>query len=233
MSHKIRKKIIYVIFLIIVFSIAIWRRERVKFVVSNNVDVKDLCIMIDAGHGGDDPGKVGINNILEKDINIKIAKLLKKELEKTYHVELTREDDNGLYDEDAYNHKVQDMQRRCALIMEKKVDIFVSIHQNSYTSEAVKGAQVFYYAKSVEGERLAHCIQDKLVEQLDKYNKRKEKANNNYYLLKKTAVPAVIVECGFLSNTEEAQKLSTEEYQKKVAAAIADGIDEYINSNKK
>ena len=111
---------------------------------------------------------------------------------------------------------------------EAKADLAVSIHQNSYPDPAIKGAQVFYYTSSVEGKQLAKRLQERLVKGLDPQNHRQAKANDSYYLLKKTACPIVIVECGFLSNREEAEKLSTDEYQEKVADAICNGIETYL-----
>lgn len=184
------------------------------------------------GHGGDDPGKVGINGALEKDVNLEIALLVKQFLEaQDIKVVLTREDGDGLYDSGASNKKVQDMKRRIALIDETSPDVTVSIHQNSYPEEYVHGAQVFYYTGSVVGKELAETIQKQLVEKVDKENKRQVKANDSYYLLKKTSVPIVIVECGFLSNKEEAQKLCTRQYQEKIAWAIHMGIVQYLNGN--
>jgi len=116
-------------------------------------------------------------------------------------------------------------------IMEKvQPDLTVSIHQNSYTEEYVHGAQVFYHEQSLEGKQLAGLIQQQFQELVDPNNKRQIKANNSYYLLKKTAVPIVIVECGFLSNYEEAQKLISEEYQDSIAWAVYMGIMQYLNS---
>ena len=143
---------------------------------------------------------------------------------------MTRESDEGLNDANADNKKVQDMKRRIALIDETAPMITVSIHQNSYPEEYVHGAQVFYYAGSKEGQELAQCIQSQMVERLDPENKRKIKDNDSYYLLKKTGIPIVIVECGFLSNSAEAEKLCTEEYQKKTAWAIHMGILRYLNA---
>ncbi|MGN0483195.1 MAG: N-acetylmuramoyl-L-alanine amidase CwlD, partial [Lachnospiraceae bacterium] len=186
-------------------------------------------IIVDAGHGGDDPGKVGIHGEQEKVINLSIAKKLKEDLEKEkYTVIMTREDDNGLYDENATSHKVQDLQRRCKKIEDAKGALLVSVHQNSYPAESVKGAQVFYHGQSSGGKELAECLQKELIETLDKENKRQAKANESYYILKKTSIPAVIVECGFLSNPQEAALLSSEEYQKKVAEAICTGIQIYL-----
>ncbi|MBR1929966.1 MAG: N-acetylmuramoyl-L-alanine amidase [Lachnospiraceae bacterium] len=181
-------------------------------------------------HGGDDPGKVGINGALEKDINLEIAQMVKQFLEmQDIEVVLTREDENGLYDADASNKKVQDMKRRVAIIEECAPEAVVSIHQNSYPEEYVHGAQVFYYNGSRAGQELAETIQRQLVEKVDPDNKRQIKANDSYYLLKKTSTPIVIVECGFLSNQEEARKLSDRAYQEDVAWAIQMGILRYIN----
>ena len=191
-------------------------------------------MVIDAGHGGDDPGKVGINGVYEKDLNLQIAGLVKLFLEANdVEVVMTRDSDQGLYDADASNKKVQDMKRRIALIDEAEPALTVSIHQNSYPEEYVHGAQVFYYTGSAQGQRLAECIQRQLVERADPENKRQVKANDSYYLLKKTGVPIVIVECGFLSNSAEAEKLCTPEYQDRVAWAIHMGILQYLSENEK
>ena len=145
---------------------------------------------------------------------------------------MTRESDVGLYEERTSNKKVQDMKNRCALINDTRPDCVVSIHQNSYHEEYVHGAQVFYYANSEKSKTLAEQIQQAMALELDKDNARKAKANDSYYLLKKTSTPIVIVECGFLSNYEEAQKLSSELYQEKVAWAIHMAIMQYLNQEK-
>lgn len=188
------------------------------------------CVVIDAGHGGADPGKIGINGALEKDVNLEIALLVKTYLEtQDVDVVMTRESAEGLYDEDASNKKVQDMKRRIAIIDEAAPALTVSIHQNSYPEEYVNGAQVFYYTGSVEGQKLAELLQESLVQRVDSENHRQTKANDSYYLLKKTATPIVIVECGFLSNSGEAEKLCTRSYQERVAWAIHMGILQYLN----
>ncbi len=186
-------------------------------------------VVIDAGHGGIDPGKIGVNGAEEKDINLEIALLVKQYLElQDVEVIMTRETEEGLYDANADNKKVQDMKRRIEIIDEKDPALTVSIHQNSYPEEYVKGAQVFYYTGSTEGQKLAELLQDSLVERLDSENHRQIKANDSYYLLKKTASPIVIVECGFLSNGEEAQKLCDKTYQQRVAWAVHVGILQYL-----
>ena len=189
-----------------------------------------VCIVVDAGHGGDDPGKIGINNVKEKEVNLKIAQKLEKLLEKEgIKVVMTRKDDGGLYQQSSQNKKVEDMRKRCEIITKANPVFTVSIHQNSYPDESVKGAQVFYYGQSQEGKKLAETLQQSLVEQLDPENHRQAKANESYYLLKKTPSPTVIVECGFLSNSQEAKLLETEEYQNKVAEAVKSGILKCLN----
>ena len=188
------------------------------------------CVVIDAGHGGADPGKVGINGALEKEINLKIAKKLQEFLEQEdIEVVLTRESDAGLYDETASNKKVQDMKRRVDLIEAADPVITVSIHQNSYHEEYVHGAQTFYHESSEQSKKLAEKIQQALLNRIDPNNTRSAKANSSYYLLKKTSHPIVIVECGFLSNNEEAEKLVSDLYQEKLAWAIHLGILQYLS----
>ena len=186
-------------------------------------------IVVDAGHGGADPGMVGIGDLEEKGINLAIAQELKELLEKDgYQVVMTREEDKGLYQEGSSNKKAQDMQNRCALIAEEKPAVSVSIHQNSYSDPEVKGPQVFYYEHSAQGEELAVCIQEQLNQQLEVERPRQVKGNSTYYLLKRSEGVLNIVECGFLTNPQEAELLQTKEYQKRIAGAIKDGIVEYL-----
>lgn len=212
------------------FSMFVVARKGAVYVSSGQVKNKEeVCIVIDAGHGGTDPGKVGINDQLEKDINLKIAQILKKFLEaEGITVVMTRENEGGLYDEDASNKKVQDMKRRLEIIEAADPVLVVSIHQNSYHEEYVRGAQVFYYETSENSKRLAQVLQEQL-RALDPENNRQCKGNDSYFLLKKTSKPIVIVECGFLSNREEAEKLSSDLYQERMAWNIHMGIMKYLN----
>lgn len=146
---------------------------------------------------------------------------------------LTRDSDKGLYSDSAKNKKVEDMKKRCEIIDKANPVFTISIHQNSYSEEYVKGAQVFYYGQSQEGKGLAEALQASLIEHLDKENNRSAKENESYYLLKKTKSPTVIVECGFLSNSEEATLLSDSEYQQKVANAICEGAQKYLKDTVK
>ena len=192
---------------------------------------ENRLILIDAGHGGNDPGKVGVDGVLEKDLNLTLAKKLEVLLEQQdMEVMLIREEDHGLYDDGASNKKAQDMKRRCELINSEQPACVVSIHQNSYHEENVRGAQVFYYGTSKESEQLAKLLQTELIRVGDPESARQARANDTYYLLKKTAVPTVIVECGFLSNWEDCAKLQDENYQDRLVWAIHMGILKYMNS---
>lgn len=187
-------------------------------------------IMVDPGHGGKDPGMVGVGGLEEKGINLEISLILRDVLEERgWNVLLTRESDKGLYDETADNKKAQDLQRRIALIDEKKPVLTVSIHQNSYEDQTVKGPQVFYYESSSEGKKLAECIQETMNKELGIEKVRNAKGNTSYYLLKRSSSVLVIAECGFMTNPEEAELLQTAEYQKRIAEALADGIEKYLS----
>ena len=181
-------------------------------------------ILVDAGHGGADPGMIGVGGLEEKGINLQIAMKLREILEKKgFTVIMTREEDKGLYDEESRNQKAQDMQRRIALVKECKPVLCISIHQNSYQDSAVYGPQ---------GKSLAELIQEKLNTRLDVKRPRVAKGNKTYYLLKRSESVLNIVECGFLTNPQEAELLQTDEYQLKVADAISEGIDAYFSKNK-
>lgn len=185
-------------------------------------------IVIDAGHGGFDPGKVGTTGTLEKDINLSIALKLQKLLtDSGYEVLMTREDDSALCHENAMGKKLSDLKSRVSMINENKPALTVSIHQNSY-SAGTKGAQVFYYKDSEESHAFATVLQNTLKEELADGNHRVEKGNDSYYMLKKTEGIFAIVECGFLSNPEEEALLKTDEYQQKMAEAVAEGIENFL-----
>lgn len=161
-------------------------KQGAVLVQSEKAAREKICIVVDAGHGGSDPGKVGINGALEKDINLSIALKLKDLLEqREISVVLTRDSDAGLSPADATNKKAADMQKRCQMITDANPAFTVSIHQNSYTTEDIKGAQVFYYGQSENGKRLADVLQEHLISEVDPQNTRVAKANESYYLLKK------------------------------------------------
>lgn len=188
-------------------------------------------VVIDAGHGGFDPGKVGVNGALEKDINLAIAMQLKELLElNDLNVVMLRTEDVGLYLEGDSNKKALDLKRRVQLMAEAKPVLAVSIHQNSFPQESAYGAQVFYYTDSEQGKEFAKIMQATLKEFITDGNHRLEKPNKDYYLLKKSTCPLIIVECGFLSNQMEAKLLITEKYQREMAWVIHLGVMRYLNT---
>lgn len=181
-------------------------------------------IVLDAGHGGWDPGMVQ-GKVEEKHINLSIAKKLQTYLEQGgATVIITRIDDSDLS-----KSKRGDMQARRLIANTSHADIFVSIHQNSFSKSGVHGAQVFFFNESDNSQKLATMIQERVCEFADPGNKFKPKANNNYFVLKQTVMPAVLVECGFLTNYAERCKLLTDDYQEKIAWGIYLGIVDYFH----
>lgn len=227
LKRKTMEVLMAVLFLIAAYCLS---REGAKLV--ENINGEKKTVVVDPGHGGMDPGKIGINDVEEKEINLEISLMLRDKLEKQgIQVVMTRENDQGLYDEDSSNKKVQDLQRRVELIHEEQPVCVVSIHQNSYPDASVKGAQVFYYEDSTEGKKLAKELQNALIAQVDPENHRQAKGNTTYYLLERTDVPLVICECGFLSNPEEAELLTDQAYQETLTDAIVSGILEYLGKD--
>ncbi len=226
------KEFIALLSIMIVLSLSIFFIDsHLETVMSEQVSSqKEFTVVIDAGHGGFDSGKVGVDGSLEKDINLIIAKKLERILKSAdVNVIMTRTEDMGHYSESSSNKKREDMLARTTLMNDARPDCIVSIHQNSYPDSAIDGAQVFYYTGSDSGETLATLIQKELVTDVDPTNHRVEKPNSSYYLLKNATAPIVIVECGFLSNWEESKKLVDDTYQQKLAWAIHMGILQYLN----
>ena len=199
---------------------------------SNVMADKDgITVVVDPGHGGNDPGGIGVSGVLEKDVNLAIALHLKTYLEhQGIRVVMTRETDQGLYSETAQNKKKEDLAKRISIIEEAQPDFVLCIHQNIFTDAKYSGAQVFYYKESEEGAKLASSIQNQLIAGVDPANTRVPKSNMNYYMLKQSPVPIVIVECGFLSNVAEEAKLGTEDYQRSLAWNIYLGTMHYLNA---
>lgn len=223
-KHKLKFLIVFAIFLVLIIL------NYIKLMANATKTDGEVVVVIDAGHGGNDPGKVGTLGTLEKDINLSIALKLKEVLEqKGVKVVLTRTDDACLSTPGATNKKTSDMNNRVEIINSANADCLISIHQNSYTDSSVKGAQVFYYGSSEESKKLAEELQSSLISNVDSDNNRQCKEGNDYFILRKTTCPGVIVECGFLSCPEEEKKLIDETYQQKIAEAIAETVcDIYV-----
>lgn len=225
-ADRMKKKIIAGVLgvgLLIVAVFCVESRETLK-------QTKEQWIVaIDPGHGGFDPGKVGISGSLEKDINLAISFKVRKKLEKKgVQVVMTRTTDDAICNPEDRNKKMTDMRNRVEIINASNAAIAVSIHQNSFTDNSSKGAQVFYYTGSKEGEKLAKILQNQIRETVGDNNRRMEKANSDYYVLRKVNCPIVIVECGFLSNPGEEALLGEEDYQEKMAQGITEGILQFL-----
>lgn len=195
------------------------------------VEAKDTIILVDPGHGGLDGGASSSDGLLEKHINLKIATFLKELLEANdYKVYITRTEDISLHttDSSVRSEKLQDLRARCEMKDSTKCDIFISIHLNAFPEQYVKGPQV-WHASNTKSKLLAQIIQKQLESDLEITKKRFAKdAKNSYIMLRNPNDRAeVIVECGFLSNPDEAQKLNTEEYQQKISQAIKIAVDDY------
>ena len=223
------KRIMELLFALAVLAGLLFAGDKVRTYVSvQQENVRRNLVVLDPGHGGKDPGKVGADEELEKDINLAISLKVREKLEEDgMEVVMTREEDVMLSDGDADNKKLEDLNSRIGIINEQQPAIAVSIHQNSYSDPAVRGAQVFYFTHSDKGKQAAEALQKELLE-FDQENTRDIKANDTYYLLKKTEVPTVIVECGFLYCPGEAELLTDEAYQEELAVAIAKGIESWV-----
>lgn len=227
-----------VFFIIVIFAgliiLVVYKNEKSISSFANNLDTKYKTVIIDAGHGGIDGGAVAQDGTLEKDINLSISKKLETAMKLMgYNVVMTRTKDELIFDENACNtirqKKVSDIHNRTNLINSTPDSILISIHQNKFTSAKYSGTQVFYSPNNEDSEPLAQSIQLMVRELLQPNNKREiKKTGTNIYMLYYAKVPAVMVECGFLSNVEECNKLKSYDYQKQIMFCIMCGILNYI-----
>lgn len=193
-------------------------------------------VIIDAGHGGEDGGAVGVDGVIEKDLNLpialEVARLLKKD---NIDVILTRDGDYAIPSKEAktlHERKASDIHNRFAIIEDTENCIFVSIHMNHYDSPSCTGAQTFYSDNNEESEVLAQTIQSHIKKDLQPANERRIKpATSSIYLLYYARVPAVLVECGFISNAEESKQLQDSTYQKEMASSISNAILDYLGKD--
>ncbi|WHH61328.1 N-acetylmuramoyl-L-alanine amidase CwlD [Petroclostridium sp. X23] len=193
-------------------------------------------IIIDAGHGYPDGGASGkTSGVLEMDINLKIAQKLQALLEQSGGtVVLTRADDNSIHDADKNtirSKKNSDLRNRKSIMEQSQADAFISIHLNQFEQSKYYGAQVFYSTNDEQSKVLGEVIQKELIEGVDNGNNRKAKpATSDIYLLREASIPAVVVECGFLSNPKEEELLQSDSYQKKLAWSMYVALIKYFNT---
>lgn len=231
----IKRKNAVLIFLILFLSVAIFSLDgRSDQLAQASINQYKAIVIVDAGHGGEDPGAVSnYSGMAEKAINLRIAFLVKDQLELDgYRVIMTRQEDVLNYQsgtKSVTEKRKQDLQGRKKLIDTSNADIVVSIHLNKFEESQYYGAQTFFPPASANSERLAKSIQESLKVNADPSNTRKALLKKEkIVILKNLKVPTVLVECGFLSNTQEDALLRTVDYQVKIANAIKMGIDQYF-----
>lgn len=230
---------IFLFLLILLFSVLTfsmyYKTEDIKGIETFASKDGNKIILLDAGHGGVDGGASGKSGVLEKDLNLKIAKKLEQILiSNGFLAVMTRIDDYSIHDSDdktIRSKKRSDLQNRLELVAKANAQVLVSIHMNKFEIEKYKGAQVFYSPNNEDSKKLGEFIQNRLKEKVDNSNERlAKKAGKNIFVLKNVKIPAVIVECGFLSNNEEEVKLQNDDYQQKIALAIYEGIIDFFNT---
>lgn len=229
MKTKIPHTLIFLACFVVVTVIVSFRNSAIP--AMSNISTDKRIVVIDSGHGGIDGGCVGVNGCVEKDINLAIATDLANLLRLSgFEVVMTRSEDISLHDdgvEGIRNQKVSDMENRLKIVQSYPDSLFISIHQNQYTQPEYFGAQMFYTTNNTGNFRLAQIMQSCFAE-LQQGNDREVKLiDNDLYLFKDTKQLALLIECGFLSNENDAANLSDSEYQKKVAFTIYRGIMKY------
>ncbi len=205
---------------------------QIQIVSSNTISVDNLpVIIIDAGHGGEDGGAVGIDGTYEKDINLQISLKLNDLLSIFgYQTHLIRTTDTAIHTlgDTIRERKVSDIHNRTDTMNLYKNCIYLSIHQNKYSDSRIWGAQTFYSANFDESKEIAQFIQNAVSSQLQPENKRHiKKSGTDIYVLYNATKPAVMVECGFVSNQNELSQLKDGIYQNNMALSIATGIINY------
>lgn len=229
-----KKVILFILSVILILSswIFVINQKEENTITTNSTAVTSKVVVIDAGHGQPDRGAVGIYGTTEEAINLKIALKLQALVEQSGGiVYLTRSDENGIYSKEAQSikeKKVSDVKNRVAIGNGEDVDVFVSIHLNKYPSSIYSGWQAFYQQGNEESVRLAKCIQDSLNNTISKPNNRVPLVLKGIYIMDHVENTTVTVECGFLSNEEEARLLQEDAYQDKLAWGIYIGLQEYF-----
>lgn len=222
-----------IIFVGLVFAVIDKNEKSISSSV-NTLDTKYQTVIIDAGHGGGDGGAVARDGTLEKDINLSISTRLETALKLMgYNVIMTRTTDKLIYDADISKtirqKKVSDIRNRTDLVNSTPNSILISIHQNKFPQTQYSGTQVFYSSNCEESKPIAQSIQFAVRDLLQPQNKREiKKSGTNIYMLYYSKAPAVMVECGFLSNYEECEKLKSKDYQKQMVFCIMCGILNYL-----
>lgn len=203
---------------------------------ASSMPITQKTVIVDAGHGGDDSGAIGIDGTVEKDINLDIALKLEKILKfYGFNVIMTRTQDVMTCDDgldSLRKRKISDIHNRFELMRKNPDAIFISVHQNKFEDSSQHGTQVFYSGNDERSKELAEAIQTSVTLTLQRKNDRVvKKSGSGIYLLYHAKIPAVLVECGFISNSDEVKKLKDESYRMKLAILIADGLLKYLSNH--
>ena len=223
---------VYVLCLFSFIMFSLNKSDNKVMSTANPIKENELVIIVDAGHGGSDGGAVAPDGTFESVLNLQIADKLNDTLSaigfKTY---MTRTDDNSIGDSSSTirSEKVSDIHKRMDIMNSFENCIFVSVHQNFYSGVSSWGTQVFYSGNNSESELIAQSVQSSVSEILQNDNKRMvKKSGSEIYLLYRAEKPAILIECGFMSNINELKKLKNETYQKEIAYSITNGIINYL-----
>ena len=223
------------VLLSLIFIIGIFGFVKSEVLPASTTAQYSKTVIIDAGHGGFDGGASAADGTVEKDINLSIAQKVATMLKiNGYNVIMTRTKDTGTEDNESdaiAKRKKSDLNNRLQIMKNNPDAIYVSIHLNKFTTSAANGAQVFYTKNYKEASVLANHVQTNIVKLLQPDNTRVVKqGTDSTFLLKNAAVPAIIVECGFLSNKAELEKLKSDDYQSQMAFAICGGIINFFEN---
>ena len=230
-----KKKILMLVLGVFCFSTLLFTNLNnvENTILTSTVPVSNRIIVLDAGHGKPDEGAEGNNGTTEEKANLSITLKLQKLLEESgATVILTRSNENGIYDQNSKTireMKVSDIKNRVKIGNDSSADILVSIHLNKGDNSSYNGFQTFYKKDDEQGKRLAVDIQGSLKDTIKTENKREAHEISGIYLVDNVEIPTTIVECGFLSNPQEEEKLLTDEYQNQLAWGIFIGIMNYFN----
>ena len=217
----------FVLFSVLLLIVTPLLLSCVENIPTANLESERIFIL-DAGHGGEDCGAIGKNGVYEKDLNFAIAAELGRQLEDMgYTVVYTRTEDKLLYTEEENIkglRKIYDLKNRVKIAQNYPSAVFISLHMNSFSDSKYDGLQVFYSKNNPESYSLAASVQAQVKEKLQPNNKRAIREGNGLYLMENLSCPALLIECGFLSNPEECEKLCEKEYQKQLCFTILCGI---------
>ena len=232
MKKTVRSFLFYFLTILLVLFVSFGSSKAITVISENAALVREHCIIIDPGHGGEDGGATSCSGILESQFNLEISQRLNDLLQLLgFETKMIRDSDISIYTkgDSIAQKKVSDLKERVRIANEASNSLLLSIHQNNFTDSRYSGAQVFY-AHNPDSKILAEALQRNFVTLLNPGSHRQEKKSTGVYLMDRVQCPAVLIECGFLSNPEEEAKLRDAEYQKKICCLIAATLSDNISN---